>query len=231
MAQDALNEVWYPIPGFPSYEVSTNFKVRNIVKGRELSISRNGNVFLRDTKDYRTNIPRVLYAAIHQINPRDLGRVFIVADSDNNIKLIERSDFLRSLNNSKRYNEKSTESAIAYYEAMRNTIDTILKFYETGDLTDVFYMVYQEEDAIIDYARKRGLIESEEMGTELFYTIAEKLITGIQKKEYLCIDIPKYLKRMARSYSAAWRKEYSKVQTYSRISSKHHLALIDSNFK
>ncbi len=214
------DEAWVGIPGFSKYRINTEtreIQSQNKSKGKEwrtLKLRMNGHVWMHSDKNktFAGRPQRILYCALHGINPTRLdSNLFVVETKDGTLRLCDKREF-----NQFRLKEKPirTESYIkGEYQKAKRVIDIILEAYETENYSKVVSEIWSCEADLKKFLQVRGLAFKEERMEEIWMQIFDVTIDAIKKRKAYIVNVLGYLKRVAITLVTNERKINEKVRS------------------
>lgn len=217
-----MNETWLPIPGFPRYEVNKNLEVRNKRTGRLMKLNVRGEVRLRrpNKQEYAVRACRLLYAAIHGVDPGNIRRVVYYDEGNGRMTLIGDKELLAKMRDNRTY--VSPDTCCDYYKEAQETIRTILDAYETEDFSRIADKIYQCEDFLTRYMIANLGVTSSETIREAFFSIAEQTLTSIKEKTATVYNVKPYLIRLTRAYFSKMHEINKRIVHYDEAVLRHN---------
>lgn len=205
------NEKWYRIPGFPDYEVSNLYEVRK-ADGKMLK-RRNKEYFLRrDKRTYTLSAPRLLYAALHEVDPSELKRVLVV-DVKGELTLMTRPEYIMYVNTRLKSPGLGKETAKEYYKRSIRFAQMVLSYYETDDISEIAGELLKYEDRIKAYMREYRYSTCDEIVDEAWSSILANVLSYISRGNASIIEPYNYLRRSVKTYFSVMRQcEKKKVR-------------------
>lgn len=204
------NEKWLPVPGFASYEVSSLGKVRKINGGLLKYDKRRGYGLTRDGKQYSLRPQRLLYAALHDVDPTDMKEIIILEVKGNLIPMT-RSEYMEYVNARRKKPVLDEIEVKEYYEYAIRFAQMMLSYYETRDITEVAEELSKYEGRIRAYIYKAGFHTSDRVADEAWNTIYADILSRIVNGEISIINPYNYMRKCVRSYFSEFRKNKSKM--------------------
>lgn len=197
-AKENKNTDWMPIKGFDGYVVNENGEVMNLKRGRLLTVSYGKRIKMCvKGKEYLTSAPHVLYAAIHGIDPREIGRDFIIINtgrklSVRTLKVIQRRDILGI------YNRKGTfQSPYANREEEYSVIISFSTCAKNLDVEGMWKIFNKVKPKIMKTIER--FVKSEEDKESHFQHLCAYIIDGIVEGRYIVPEPARYARRMFKS--------------------------------
>lgn len=217
-------EAWEEIPGFSRYRI--NIATREIQssaksRGREwrpLTIRQSGNVWIRSDKNkpYAGSPARILYCALHKINPLRLDRnLYVTEAKDGTLRLCDSREF-----NQYRLKNKPTRTEgyiKGEYQKAKRVIDLILDAYESENYTPVVSEIWSYEAKVKDFLRARGLAYNNDKIEEIWMQVFDITIDAIKKRKAYIVNVLGYLKRVAITLVTNERKIRERVKSLEAI--------------
>lgn len=189
---------WMPIKGFEGYMVNKNGEVMSLKRGRLLTPTYGKRIKLSAGGDeYLTSAPRILYAAIRGINPREIGHNFVIINtgrklSVRTLKVIERRDILDIYNRKDVFKSPYANSQEEY--SIIIAFATCAKNLDTEGMWRIFNEVKPKIMKTIEHFVKNG--EERELH---FQHLCAYIIDGIIEGRYVVSEPVRYARRMLKN--------------------------------
>lgn len=189
------NAGWMPIKGFDGYMVNKKGEVMSLKRGRLLANTYGKCIKLSvKGREYSFTPQRILYAAIHGINPSEIGHDVIIINTGKKlsaqaIKVIDKRDVFGV------YNKKDV--IISPYASQQEEYSVIIEFSTYAKNLDVegmwkiFNKVKPKIMKFIERFVKNG--ENKELH---FQHVCAYIIDGIVEGRYVVSEPVRYARRM-----------------------------------
>ena len=204
MDRDTINEnwimederIWYDIPGFPRYEISERFEVRikktgNIMKAKRVYNTFRVQLAEGGKKSYDASVIRILYAAMHGIDPRKIGKGFRfvceggILDARHIVIHEEKeADPLRA------YDEKRPDITRVFYEKSYR-IGRIVK---ERDVDGLYAFINEDKEEVMRIIASK--IRDKSRITETYDRYVNYLIDGILSYRVKVVDLVGYTRKL-----------------------------------
>lgn len=198
------NEQWYPVPGFPKYEISSMGRLKGV--GGHMLTYRNRNQYAlrRDRRQYDISPQRLLYAALHDMDPLDLRGIYIVAVKGKLVPMT-RVELCRYAYTQAKKPSLGKATAVEYYKENIRFSQMMIDYYETRDISTVAEELMKCERRIKAYIIK--VWEPAGDGAdEAWSEIITRVLSYISDGNISIIDPYSYLRRCAKSYFTDLKK-------------------------
>ena len=203
-------EQWYPIPGFPNYEISSIGNARYL-SGKPLRLhQRNGFSLIRDGKQRYIRPARLLYAALNNIDPTEI-RDIVVLDIDGKLVPMAKTEFALYINSKRKRGNLNIEEAISYYHKNIEFSQKMLRYYETRDMTEIVNELLKYEYCAKSYIHKVGYSCSDSTTDEVWDCIFHNIISSIYEGCISIIEPRSYIMKSIRMYFKRLRKANSRI--------------------
>lgn len=209
------NEIWYAIPGFPNYEISSLYNVKN-VNGKLMKHRNKEYTLRRDKRAYSLCAPRLLYAALHNIDPYELKRVLVV-DINGNLTLMTRAEYITYVNTKVKSPRLERDTAKEYYKNAIRFAQMVLSYYETNDISEIAGELLKYEEPIKAYICKNRYSTCDEVINEAWNSILANVLSYISDGKASILAPYNYLRRSVRTYFSLVRHYQNKNLRYDLI--------------
>lgn len=208
-------EIWYAIPGFPNYEISSLYKVRK-ANGKILNCYNKEYNLRRDKRAYSLSAPRLLYAALHNIDPSELKRVLVV-DIKGKLTVMTRSEYIMYVNTKVKSPGLDKNTSREYYKKAICFAQMVLSYYDTNDISEIAGELLKYEGRIKAYIRKGGYSTCDEVVNEAWNSIIANVLSHIRDGKASILEPYNYLRRSVRTYFSIMRQYEKKKVRYDLI--------------
>lgn len=189
---------WMPIKGFDEYMINKNGEVMSLKRGKLLAVTYGRRIYMyAGGKGYQSTAPRILYAAIHGIDPREIGRVFLIVNrgkriSPKSLHVVRRRDILDIY--------KKKENFQSLYANSQEEYCIIIKFSTCAknlDVEGMWKILNGLKPKIMSFIER--FVKNEEDKELHFQHLCAYLIDGIIEGRYVVSEPLRYIRRMFRN--------------------------------
>ncbi len=200
---------WILIPGFLNYKI--NKETCDII-----SKSRNKWVLLKKNKKismtpevgnrFGTTKIRILYGALHGIDPRDIPRTICIRISkDGEIKAVYKSEINKEIIKKMAYRRNEENIEDKYKEGLCFS-NIVLECYRSGEYATLWKEIIGKKTYVYNYLRKRFRIRCETSLESIWTGISELALDNIMSRKAYVPCLNYYLAALCRSYVVKRRK-------------------------
>lgn len=215
------NETWYCIPGFLDYEVSSAYRVRR-VNGKKVFCRNKEYSLRRDKIAYSICAPRLLYAALHDIDPTELKRVLVV-DVKGELVIMTRSEYATYVNASVRKPGLNKTTSQEYYKKAIRFAQMVLSYYETNDISEITGELLKYEGRIKAYIREAKYSTCDEVVNEAWHSVLANVLSYISDGKASILEPYNYLRRGVRIFFSTMRQHKKGKIRFSRIEERFNI--------
>lgn len=197
------DEKWYSIPGFPNYEVSSAYRSRN-KEGKIKRCTPCGYKLWRGSKQYVIRPERLLYAALHGVDPMELKKILVI-DVKGELTLMTQADFFAHIKSRKRNPEGDKGKAIEFYKNCIGFAQKAISYYKTGDISEIAEELSGCEERIKMYIRSRYSTNDETVN-EAWHAIMTDVLCRIGEGATCILTPEPYLRKVVKTFFAVMRE-------------------------
>ena len=207
-------ETWTVIPGFENYEVSSTGRVRRLNGTLVRYYQGKGCALVRDNAQFTIRPPRLMYAALHQVDPTKLKGI-IVIEKEGELVPMTKSEYTQSMNSKRRNSNLGEKRVKEYYQSAIEFSQMMLRFYDTRDMTEISTDLLKYKKAIANYVYRNGFAMSSQTIEEAWDTVLFNILTKIHEGRISIIEPYSYMRKCIRNYFATLKRERSALVTFS----------------
>lgn len=201
-------EKWFPVIGYPGYEISDKGRVKSLKKGNERIMKTTGGiaVLYREKKQYTYKVERIYFAASRGIDLDKLKGYYVLGNNLNELELMTLSDMIQRIRE-KSIKNKDTSKIEASYEESKMVIEMVLCYYRTGDINPIANYINSLEKEMKGYIYNNKYSMNQGAIEECWQYAVESVLAGIVKRKIMVPYMKLYLKKTCRNFFVIRRRE------------------------
>lgn len=210
------------IPGFTRYRINQETKIlQSKALGKEWrkrkaprTATARVVIISDEGVPYWATIQRILYAAIHGINPAEMGREYsVVIENDSSFALYDRQ-MLTVKAGATRRAKRTPEVAKREYNEGLKFCKAVLRAYKTNDYSEVISLIWEKRAEIERHIRINEISRHPEVINDYWAQAAQITLDNIQGYKPCIINLSGYLRRVIRSLYSKRKQENRRFRSY-----------------
>lgn len=216
---ETIEEIWFPIPGIPGYEVSNRLRFKSYMASKEGKIrnitNKRGYVSVSIKGRYTClSVKRLYIAAKNNLSPYELDRAVFVKGTAECPVFVTRSDDAKATMAKRKEIHHSVEEVLACFEQARKELDILIDYYRTGNIESVSYLLLGCKSNIINYLLNTKKVFCMDSAEEVWSQVMALYIDGLMNRKMTAASVSNYLRAIARRVVCKRISEKKKNRQY-----------------
>ena len=200
------------IPGFEEYRISPETKeIQSSKQGKWKPIKTGyGRCALKDKAGavYNISVKRLLYAALNQIDPRNIDKNLYVVEKDGTLELMNPSkcaSYIGKTRKKRKEKIKPLETILDEYKQTIQFCEIMVNAYKTHDFTPVVSEMRKYENELRNYMRVHKICNTPEEQEKLLLRTFDRVLSLIRDEHKYISALKTYLLKVLNcEYNGYW---------------------------